>query len=264
MKDNELWKKIIGGGSGLLLLSLIVLYSSPEMLILSDGDISCTDLCISHIYIIPLTKEVNLGKENPVILSFSDKNVRWKLFKVEENILIQHSQIDKLFLKPFAIQEFVLVGYKPPYKTVKWSLSVGKVVLDPYWYYDGNIAGENFTVYIAEDYNEVNITCFQPYMENTEPNGQDYNTGIFQVTNTGNATLYNITISLNQSLTTGFTIYAQTANYVHSGSITLNTTNQTIIKRLIENQSKDVWLYGKCENVSDDQTISLNYSFGGG
>ena len=109
MKDNDLWKKLIAGGSGILLISLIVLFSSPEMIILSDGDISCTGLCTSHIYIIPLTKQLNLTEKQPIIVSFDDKNVRWELFRVDEKENIIYSHIDKLTLKPHAIKEILLV-----------------------------------------------------------------------------------------------------------------------------------------------------------
>ncbi|VVB59063.1 Uncharacterised protein [Candidatus Anstonella stagnisolia] len=122
----------------------------------------------------------------------------------------------------------------------------------------------NLSVAIARNYTSVNLSCFQPYMNNSQPNGQDIHIPIFNVSNIGTGNYTNITLALNMTLPAGFKIYAQTANYVNPSSISLNTTGQTIIRKLLINQSKGIWLFGYCAGVLDNSSINLNFTFGGG
>ena len=122
----------------------------------------------------------------------------------------------------------------------------------------------NLSISLPIGVNSVNFSCFQAYMNNSPPNGQDAYTPIFNITNANAADYTNITLALNQSLPAGFVIYAQTANYVNPSSINLTTSGQVVIKRLLANQSKGIWMFGYCNNVSDNQTMNFNFTFGGG
>lgn len=110
--------------------------------------------------------------------------------------------------------------------------------------------------------NNVTMKCFQPYQDRTEPDGQDYVTPIFEVTNEGTGVIYDVKININQTLPTGFTIYATSANYINPNNITLNTSKQIIIKRLKASETKGIWLWGYCFNVTDNQTTIINYTIG--
>ena len=122
----------------------------------------------------------------------------------------------------------------------------------------------NVTVALPAGITQINLSCFQPYMNDTQPNGQDIYTPILNITNIGSFNITVITIALNQSLPSGFSIYGCAANYRNPSCPSLNTTNQTVLRSGIKtSQSKGVWWYGICSNVTDNQTVSFNYTVGG-
>ena len=130
-----------------------------------------------------------------------------------------------------------------------------------------NVTVGRYTVAIAQGLPNVTLACFQAYMNNTQPDGQDAHTGIFTFTNLVNYTLYNLTMGVDQGLPAGLTLYAQTANYVNPSSQIYNATNtssKVVVQRLTALQSKMVWIIGNCANVTDNQSIPFSFVFGGG
>ena len=93
----------------------------------------------------------------------------------------------------------------------------------------------NISATLPSGITTINFSCFQPNVNNTPPNGQYPWQPILNVTNNG-TTAYNITLALNTTLPTGFTIWAQNANYRNPSSISLNATEQIIFKRINANQ----------------------------
>ena len=111
----------------------------------------------------------------------------------------------------------------------------------------------------------ANFTCAQAYMNNSPPNGQTKTIPILNITsNEVTDTYYNITLYLNQSLTAGFSIWAQPSYYRNPSSVNLSTSPQIIIKRLANQSSIGLWMWGECYNVTDDQSMSFSFEFGGG
>jgi len=136
--------------------------------------------------------------------------------------------------------------------------------LEVEWVYNGSDKGLNFTVTLANNRSHVNISCFQQYMELSEPDGQDFDSGIFTVLNSGNETMWNITLNVTNELPENLTIFAQTSNYVHPGSIFLNESPKIVIKRIEENRTMNVWLFANCSKVDNNWNTTINYTFGGG
>ena len=122
----------------------------------------------------------------------------------------------------------------------------------------------NVTVALPSGISNISLKCFQPYMNDTQPDGQDIYTPIMNITNIGSFNITNITIALNQSLPSGFSIYGCAANYRNPGCALLNTTGQTIIRSgILQGKSKGIWFFGLCVNVTDSQSFSFNYTVGG-
>ena len=127
-----------------------------------------------------------------------------------------------------------------------------------------NFAYLNVTVSFPTGISNISLRCFQPYMNDTQPDGQDIYTPIMNITNVGTLNSSTITLSLNQSMPTGFAIYACAANYRNPSCPSLNTTAQTVLRSgLAINKSKGIWWYGNCANATNNQAIYLNYTIGG-
>lgn len=121
----------------------------------------------------------------------------------------------------------------------------------------------NITATLPTGQTTANFTCFHPYMNNSPPNGQMPWMPILNITNINlTGTYYNITLELNQSLTGNFSVWAQTAYHRNPASISLNTSPQIIIKRLSAGESVGVWAWGECNNVTNNQSMTFNFTWG--
>ncbi|MCK9603017.1 MAG: hypothetical protein M0R66_01350 [Candidatus Omnitrophica bacterium] len=123
----------------------------------------------------------------------------------------------------------------------------------------------NLSIAYPGNRTSADFMCFQPNMNNTQPDGQNMWTPIMNLTNPTNETYYNITIALSPQfpLPSGFSIRAQRVNYVHPGSILLNDSGQKIVSTLASNssQSASIWLFGECVNVSDSLSTQIKFIF---
>lgn len=255
---------VAAAGAGGLVMGLMIMLLGANIIITSNGNVACETKCISHVYITAKNSDFHISDLSKALsMQFDKQNVTWSLALADDPSIPQ-SAIQNLTIKRGETLHLILTGYKEKTQTVKWTLGLGDGSLDPYWYYNSSTAGSNYSVYIARNYTALNFTCFAPYMNNTEPAGQDWKTPAFNVTNIGNVTLNNITLALNANLNSTMRIYCQPSNYVNPASIILNTTAQKIITRLTVNQSKGIWCYGYCLNVTDNQSVSMNFTFGGG
>ena len=128
--------------------------------------------------------------------------------------------------------------------------------------FSSSVTVEEFTG-LVQDYptgqTSANFTCFQPFMNNTPPNGQTTRIPILNVTNLADTMDHNITIALNGSLLQNFSIYAQTSYWRNPASIRLNMTGQIIIKHLTSGASIGVWMWGECDNVTDNKSMSFTF-----
>jgi hypothetical protein len=249
-------------GTAVLLFTFSLL--GANVAITSNGDVACETVCISHIYITPQMHDVYVSDFSKELeLAFDKQNVNWSISLANDSSMTAE-KINKIKISKGETLHLILTGYKEKTATIKWTFGIAGGELDPYWYYNGTTPGSNYSVYIARNFSEVNFTCFAPYMNDSAPNGQSFKTPIFNVTNVGNVTLTNISMALNTTFNSSLTIYCQTVNYVNPSSITLNSTLKTIIRSLTVNQSKGIWCFAYCNNVTDNQTIPFNYTFGGG
>ena len=127
-----------------------------------------------------------------------------------------------------------------------------------------NFAYLNVTITLPTGISNVSLRCFQPYMNDTQPDGQDIHTPILNVTNIGTLNSTTITLSLNQSLPTGLSVYACAANYRNPSCPSVNATAQTVLRSgILVNQSKGIWWFGNCANVTNNQAVYFNYTIGG-
>lgn len=265
MADTNQHKVLTGAAvvtTGLVLFAFTLL--GANVVITSNGDVACDNVCVSHIYISPQTQDVHVSDfSRELALSFDKQNVNWSLSLANDSSMTS-DKINELTIAKGDTLHLILTGYKEKTARVKWTLGLAGGELDPYWYYNGTTPGSNYSVYIARNYSEANFTCYQPYMNDSQPNGQNFKTPIFNVTNVGNVSLTNISMKINTTLNSTLKIYCQTANYVNPSNISINSSLQTIIRTLSVNQSKGIWCFAYCNNVSTNQTQSFNFSFGGG
>jgi len=136
-----------------------------------------------------------------------------------------------------------------------------------------------YTVTYAHPNNSLDFACFQPYMNDSQPDYQDVQTPSVVLNNSLNATIYNVSLATNESLLSGFYMYTWTSgfrppfttqNWSKYGlgvvNIPLNITNATttIIPKVKALDVFNLWFWGDCVNVTDNQSQSYNLTWGGG
>lgn len=131
-----------------------------------------------------------------------------------------------------------------------------------------NVSVINFNYTLPSDITNISLRCLQPYMNNSEPQGQTLFVPILNLTNKQTVlNLTNITLSIN-ALVNHTDIYANDFPQVNSNSKILNTSAQIIVKTLsgtnFTESSKGIWIYAFCNNVTDNQSVNLNFTISGG
>ena len=138
-------------------------------------------------------------------------------------------------------------------------------VFDNACYAQANFKAYNvFAVTPATGCPVVTFKCFAPYMNDTQPNCQNMLTPAFNVSNPSALNYTNVTMRVNGNIASGFSVYACTSPYRNPSCINVSNSFQTIIRKLNVNQSKGVWQFGDCNNVSNNQSMNFTYVFGGG
>jgi hypothetical protein len=139
-----------------------------------------------------------------------------------------------------------------------------------------------YTVNFTDPNGNINISCGQPYVNSSQPEYQDTFTPSVILSNIFNRTIYNMTLALNSSIVLpsgNFTLWAYNSGYrpayqsqdwssTSNGIVyiprLINTTPSVVVRRLRANESVGVWFWGDCQNVTDNQSISANFSWTGG
>jgi hypothetical protein len=139
-----------------------------------------------------------------------------------------------------------------------------------------------YLVNFTDPNGNINISCGQPYVNSSLPEYQDTFTPSVILSNIFNRTIYNMTLALNSSIVLpsgNFTLWAYNSGYrpayqsqdwssTSNGIVyiprLINTTPSVVVRRLRANESVGVWFWGDCQNVTDNQSISANFSWTGG
>lgn len=145
----------------------------------------------------------------------------------------------------------------------------------------GEGVNDSYNLTYTASGNMLNLTCYQAYMNSTPPEGQTIFTPSIIITNNNETNaIYNITLGLNSSLPSGFTLYAwpqpyrpdnQTQNWSNTGhgivTIPIQITDNVstvVLRRIKANSTASLWFWSDCTNVSDNLTMSFNLTWGGG
>ena len=115
----------------------------------------------------------------------------------------------------------------------------------------------------------LNMSCLQAFMNDTQPEGQTRFLPILNISSRLTVqNITNITIRMNQTINSTFIVYANDFHLRNNNSIILNTSSQVILKSLsgitFNDSSKGIWIFGICNNVSDNVSNSFSIILGGG
>lgn len=144
----------------------------------------------------------------------------------------------------------------------------------------GNVT---YTIDYADPNDILNLSCFEAYMNSSEPEYQDYDTPAVNLTSIiDTASIYNITLKINDSLSTLngtvllFTYPShlrpanQTQNWSNTGNgivnIPIEVTNSTtvILRRIKASSNVGLWFWMDCVNITDNQSMNFSMTWGGG
>lgn len=277
-------------GSGNVNISNLNIFNSTNYIIHENGTLNISNLTLGNSeqnFIswsnVNFSSALNLTDTSNIYLrsNFISINSSTSILNKSANISFYSPNCSQILIKkldgfPTSQNSIVVNGTFFGYATCNNSIATFNVSsFSGYalWY-------SNLSYVVTSRSDDLNFSCSQPYENSTQPDYQNILTPFFNVTNSLNTTLYNITLSLSSTIfnntvkiftwNSGYRPINQTQNWSQTGHgiinipILLNTTNQTILRRLRANESQGIWLWGDCLNVSDNQTFSANISFGGG
>ena len=128
-----------------------------------------------------------------------------------------------------------------------------------------NITLAGFGIYVAGNNPRISFTCPFPTIDNLIPAGQKAYIGILRIGNNNATSLKNYTLFLNNTLPTGFTVWARcdkfslydsSSNWIPlsttSGYQCLNNVNST-------NLSAYIWMKARCVSVAPGTYIPFDY-----